>query len=818
MEERQYARDAVMLLQQARRAGLRNFQRDDSDIVRIATDIALDLQKEKFPDWYTLLENDLEAASSKQTPEKRKSQSEQQDDNVEEEISELSNSSDEKSTPTTPTERMRRKLLSVRLLMESTPAHSEIPPSPIESQTLRSSGIITAKSPPPNLELPLITARFRRSFAFSAMNRSKERRSKLPSTAIGLRSEKYSSPTTQKNRRGMEKKMRRKKCFGDVLNFEMENSNISSEYWEIPFDPFRESILRYHKIFKIEKSESENEQDLSLTKIGNPTATVLALCALKKLEIQKPASNEIIRHLDGISLFLNILDTDNRRCRRNGIQQLVSILSEDDKVVVSLACDVLSLMAKHSNVRVVANKMNIVKKLMSVFKACVKKALQGENLELFRSVCDALWSCCLSARDKDIKIISESLDVISRMMETLDEELVVPLLGIIEECASVEYFRGELEKENFIEKVISIMESKRTKVLSVKILFKCSSDETSQKTLLKPNNIQEIMELFKQNCQGRNDELLTLLLGIIWRCSLNREFRKKFETHGVFPLLSNILKSDKSIQVKSAALGVLSELLWDEADTDSIGSSEMINLLIDFMSVTEPAILVNSARSLGVCARNNSWRKTILQLDGLRLLWSLLKSSDEEVMSSGAVALASVCAYPEESANAVRSIVGGIELLMTLLACMDLTKCKVLICLCEAAVSIAKDAENRSILIDYDLIPVLLRLSESENKILRYYVTCLISRCCESPKERSVFSRCIPYLIEGLGHEYGEHVHCASICALNKLSRDFENCVFLRESSTTKILMNLLASSNERIQDAAAECLSNVRKSMMSVG
>jgi hypothetical protein len=28
-------------------------------------------------------------------------------------------------------------------------------------------------------------------------------------------------------------------------------------------------------------------------------------------------------------------------------------------------------------------------------------------------------------------------------------------------------------------------------------------------------------------------------------------------------------------------------------------------------------------------------------------------------------------------------------------------------------VSIAKDAENRSILIDYDLIPVLLRLSES---------------------------------------------------------------------------------------------------------
>jgi hypothetical protein len=45
MAERQYARDAIGLLQQARQQGLRNFQRDDSDIVHIATDIALDLQK-----------------------------------------------------------------------------------------------------------------------------------------------------------------------------------------------------------------------------------------------------------------------------------------------------------------------------------------------------------------------------------------------------------------------------------------------------------------------------------------------------------------------------------------------------------------------------------------------------------------------------------------------------------------------------------------------------------------------------------------------------------------------------------------------------
>ncbi len=39
-------------------------------------------------------------------------------------------------------------------------------------------------------------------------------------------------------------------------------------YWEIPFDPFREYVLTDHTIFKIEKSESENEQDVSLSKVG----------------------------------------------------------------------------------------------------------------------------------------------------------------------------------------------------------------------------------------------------------------------------------------------------------------------------------------------------------------------------------------------------------------------------------------------------------------------------------------------------------------------------------------------------------------------
>ena len=74
---------------------------------------------------------------------------------------------------------------------------------------------------------------------------------------------------------------------------------------------------------------------------------------------------------------------------------------------------------------------------MSIFKDCVKRPLQGSNIELFRSVCNALWSCCLSVRSKDVRIISESLHDIYRMVEILNEELAYPLLGIVEQCASM---------------------------------------------------------------------------------------------------------------------------------------------------------------------------------------------------------------------------------------------------------------------------------------------------------------------------------------------------------------------------------------------
>ena len=48
--------------------------------------------------------------------------------------------------------------------------------------------------------------------------------------------------------------------------------------------------------------------------VGNPTATVIALCALRDVSIEQESSQLAILELGGIGILLNILKTDHWPC------------------------------------------------------------------------------------------------------------------------------------------------------------------------------------------------------------------------------------------------------------------------------------------------------------------------------------------------------------------------------------------------------------------------------------------------------------------------------------------------------------------------
>lgn len=74
---------------------------------------------------------------------------------------------------------------------------------------------------------------------------------------------------------------------------------------------------------------------------------------------------------------------------------------------------------------------------MTVFQTCVKAPLKDDNLTLCQSVCGALWSCSKDIREQDVSCVSESIAITSHLVDSQKETLVIPLLGIVEECASL---------------------------------------------------------------------------------------------------------------------------------------------------------------------------------------------------------------------------------------------------------------------------------------------------------------------------------------------------------------------------------------------
>lgn len=76
------------------------------------------------------------------------------------------------------------------------------------------------------------------------------------------------------------------------------------------------------------------------------------------------------------------------------------------------------------------------------------------------------------------------------------------------------------------------------------------------------------------------------------------------------------------------------------------------------------------------------------RLDGVRLLWSLLKSPNHSVQASAAWAISPCIEHAKDAGEMVRSFVGGLELIVSLLKS---DHPEVLASVCAAIANIAKD-------------------------------------------------------------------------------------------------------------------------------
>ena len=183
-------------------------------------------------------------------------------------------------------------------------------------------------------------------------------------------------------------------------------------------------------------------------------------------------------------------------------------------------------------------------------------------------------------------------------------------------------------------------------------------------------------------------------------------------------------------------VGALSELASDPKCSKTIRTSGGIDPMINLLTGTNQALMLNVTQTIGKCAVDPETMTIIDRLDGVRLLWSLLKSPNPEVQASAAWAICPCIENAKDAGEMVRSFVGGLELVVGLLKSEDK---EVLASICAAIANIAKDSENLAVITDHGVVPMLSKLTGTDDDLLRRHLSEAIAYCCAWGNNRAAF-------------------------------------------------------------------------------
>lgn len=603
----------------------------------------------------------------------------------------------------------------------------------------------------------------------------------------------------------------------DDLSIKPVNPELNADYWDI------------HKLIKY-------------LKYGNPTATVIALCALRDVGLEIESSQLAILEMGGVTLLLNILRTEHWRCvvgslevlriiantkrinleicRLGGIQQLIDCLHSNLIEVQSLAAETLSHVITFRMAYKTIRRNGGIKKLVNIIQPDNKRRSRNvprevNDFQLLRNACSALWSC--SKCPKNIQVIraAGAVPILSALLVDGKDDVVLPVMGIIQECASEPLFRQDICRKGMVEAFVNYLRQGDTllKTLCATALFKCAEDDASREMISRHGGLELLVELMM--FKSSENHLLAAVVGAVWKCALNKSNVKRFEECGAVKALILLLKTPElTNEVLTNALGAVHLFAYSKRALFALRDERVIPVVVQLLNVTENAVLINATKVLAVCAREAACRSSVVRTDGLRLLWSLLKFPDPKVVAGAAEAISECVVNVEESADVVRSFVGGLELVTNLLRSDDK---QVLIAVNKAIVNIGKDRENLSILTDYDVVPLLIDLVNTEDEELKRWLAEAIATCSGLEKNVQSFSPVVIPFADSLKHCSDVAVKRSIACALERLSNDPYNCFLIHQHDALKTLLSLTGSQDERVQEAAAGCIKNMRVNTINI-
>ncbi|XP_071341790.1 outer dynein arm-docking complex subunit 2 [Trachinotus anak] len=586
------------------------------------------------------------------------------------------------------------------------------------------------------------------------------------------------------------------------------DTDLPSEYWQI------QKLVKY-------------------LKGGDQTATVLTLCAMMDFNLMQETCQLAIRDVGGLEVLINLLDTDEVKCKigslkilrkishnvqirqtivdMEGLQSIVRILDSPVMELKALAAETIANVARFHRARRTVRHYGGIKKLVKLLD-CVPNlanltATQEKDVEVARCGALALWSCSKSTKNKEAIHKAGGIPLLGRLLKSPHENMLIPVVGTLQECASEESYRIAIHTEGMIKDLVKNLSSDNDELQMhcASAIFKCAEDKETRDLVRKYKGLQPLVSLLGK---ADNKQLLAAATGAIWKCSISVENVAKFQEYKALEILVGLL-TDQPEEVLVNVVGALGEFAQIPAGKAIIHKCGGIKPLVNLLAGTNQALLVNVTKAVGACATDKANMSIIDQLDGVRLVWSLLKNPSADVQSSAAWALCPCIENAKDAGEMVRSLVGGLELIVNLLKS---TNNEVLASICAAIAKIAKDKENLAVLTDHGVVPLLAKLTNTTDDRLRRHLAEAIGHCCMWGSNRAAFGEAgaVAPLVRYLKSK-DNTVHQSTAMALYQLSKDPNNCITMHEKGVVKPLIHIMGSNEEMLQEAAAGCVRNIR-------
>ncbi|KAJ1549202.1 Armadillo repeat-containing protein 4, partial [Cladochytrium tenue] len=301
----------------------------------------------------------------------------------------------------------------------------------------------------------------------------------------------------------------------EVQDKRQENNELPAEYYQI------QKLVKY-------------------LRIGNQTATIIAICSLRDFDLTSEPNQLAIRDVGGLDTIVNLLNTDDPKCKigalkilkdishnvqirsaisdLDGMQPLVELLKDSDDLIKCLAAETIAHCAKNARNRRAVRRNGGIRKLVRLLK--IKPDSKDESVVVSGAL--ALAACSKSARNKEAIQAAGSIPLLASLLESRNEALLIPVVGILQECASEESYRAAIRTSGMIRFLVENLSSSNELLQAhcASAIFKCAEDDETRVLVRKFDGLGPLVNLLDST---GNKELLVAATGAVWKCAQNTE-------------------------------------------------------------------------------------------------------------------------------------------------------------------------------------------------------------------------------------------------------------------------------------------------------